>query len=151
MREYFPSLVPRGLHDEILVRGGRTAESLPYLYPHKTGGTPTSRCSQRLAITLRHEDVWIDVFVFYWPLLLRRLQVVDRSVHRRPRATVPTQPGALDFLILWDLKLSFRGLCEILEVGQVVVADARGRLYLAVSESWVIAESAQLRWFSLHF
>lgn len=75
MREKLPSLFPGGLHDKVLVCGGGTAESLPYLYPHETGWTPTSRCSQRLTIALRQEGgialfaivvgaVVVDIFVF---------------------------------------------------------------------------------------
>ena len=76
--------------------------------------------------------------------------MVDRSVYGRPGATLPTQSLNLNFLVLRDLKLSFRSLCEIFEVGQVVVADSRRRLNSSALKSRIVAECAPYRRLGLH-
>lgn len=63
---------------------------------------------------------------------------------------VAIQAPTRHFLIFRDLKLSFRGLREILEVRQVVVTDSRRLLHFAVIEPVLIAKCAHFRRFSLH-
>lgn len=125
---------------------GWTSQSFSNRYAHQTGWTSTSCGWQTLIIRMRHIQFWLNQAI-----VITMIYGSTGSAYCWFCSVWPLNSISFDFHVwLRNLEDSFRSLCDVLEVGHIVVSDTWNCLYWSPAPTFLVAERSKFGRVSLH-